>query len=238
MEYPEASRRPPPTEEPELDEALADLHTPDPRVAESAAPVKPAPAMNMVPQFLRAGSTNINAAAHAAYDAINGFRQEVIEDRIKSCIKWLQLHMGDALPGSNYTVEVFGSKCYHLELCSSDVDVVVILGPGQSSKTWLEQLRQRTDASPDFNHSRKGQRWDCLQTSYLGVPVDIKPIRNSRASYGACRSSDSLKFMIEQRMFIVGKFVKLRAILIFKLLCHHLHVVQHHWKARAANSRL
>ena len=39
--------------------------------------------------------------------------------------------------------------------------------------------------------------------------------------------------MIEQRM-MKEEFLKLKlpAILIFKLLCHHLHVVQHHWKAR------
>ena len=42
--------------------------------------------------------------------------------------------------------------------------------------------------------------------------------------------------MIEQRMQNeedVFLKLKLPAILIFKLLCHHLHVVQHHWKARA-----
>ena len=41
--------------------------------------------------------------------------------------------------------------------------------------------------------------------------------------------------MIEQRMQNeedVFLKLKLPAILIFKLLCHHLHVVQHHWKAR------
>ena len=40
---PEASRRPPPTETPELNEALADLVPPRPEVAVSAAPVKMAP---------------------------------------------------------------------------------------------------------------------------------------------------------------------------------------------------
>ena len=42
--------------------------------------------------------------------------------------------------------------------------------------------------------------------------------------------------MIEQRMHneaYVFLKLKLPAILIFKLLCHHLYVVQHHWKARA-----
>ena len=165
---------------------MADLVPPDPgaRVAESAAPVK------LFPPSISSATSKINAAAHAAYDAIREFRKEVIHDRIKLCINWLQLHMKDF---HTLAVEVVGSKCYHLELCTSDVDVVVILGPGQSSKAWLDQLRLRSEASPVFDRQRGWQRRDCFQTSYLGVPVDIKPIRNNRASDGACRSSDSLK---------------------------------------------
>ena len=46
-----------------------------------------------------------------------------------------------------------------------------------------------------------------------------------------------MKFMIEQRMLKEQDVFlkhKLPAILIFKMLCHHLHVVQHHWKPRGA----
>ena len=126
----------------------------------------------------------------------------------------------------------FGSKCYHLELCSSDVDVVVILAPGQNCKRWLDQLRERVKASEEFTSKKKGLVWDTFQTEFLGVPVDIKVIKNSRASDFACRSTDTLRFMIDKRMKHQGYpfRLKLRAIHIFKLVCHHLHVVQHHWK--------
>ena len=67
--------------------------------------------------------------------------------------------------------------------------------------------------------------------------MDIKPIRNNRASDGACRSSDTLRYMTEWCMMSDPAFLylKLRVILNFKLLCHHLHVTQHHWKARGGN---
>ena len=125
------------------------------------------------------------------------------------------------------SVEVFGSKCYHLQLGSSDADIVVVLAAGQNIKEWLNQLHDRSKASQSFTCFRKYQRFDC---EFLGVAVDIKVIKHNRKSDGACRSSDCrLRFMIEQRLE-QGDF---RAILIFKLLCHHLDVVQHHWQARA-----
>ena len=85
LEEPEASRRPPPTEEPELDEALADLV---PSVAVSAAPGK------MVPEeILEKSSLRLNAAADAAYDAIARFRVGVLQNRIKMCLSWLSFNM-------------------------------------------------------------------------------------------------------------------------------------------------
>ena len=139
---------------------MVDLVPPDPEVAASAAPVK------MVPEeILEKPSSRLNAAARAAYDAIFQFRNVVIHGRIKRCISWLISNMSDFV---THTVDVFGSMCYHLELCTGDIDVVVILGPGQNNKTWLEQLRHRSEASGAFTGKRKWQRHDCLQTEFEG----------------------------------------------------------------------
>ena len=48
--------------------------------------------------------SKINAAAHAAYDTIKKFREEMIRPRIKSCVSWLQENMKDF---DTHTVEVF-----------------------------------------------------------------------------------------------------------------------------------
>ena len=190
-ESPEASRRPPPTEEPELDAALADLV---PSVAVSAAP-----GLRVPEEILeKKSSPRLTAAADAAYHAITEFRFKVMENRIKLLLGWLDKNMKDFL---NLAVELFGSYKYHLTLCSSDVDVVVTLGPGQSPKNWLEQLQKRVrDNHQLFTFPNTIDRRDCLQTEFLGVPVDIKPIKNNRASDLAMRSSDTLRFMLEQRM--------------------------------------
>jgi hypothetical protein len=89
-------------------------------------------------------------------------------------------------------VEFFGSKCYNLELVTSDVDLVVILGPGQNTKNWLKQVQMRVASFPAFVLP-KYQPTDTFQATYLGVPVDIKPIKNIRTIDGACRSTDCLK---------------------------------------------
>ena len=216
------------THDPELDEALEDLEPP--KVADSAASQFPFTKEYDIDHELL---SKVDAAAHAAYDATSKFREEMIHPRINSCIRWLQKNMKDF---ETQAVEIFGSRCYHLELCSSDTDIVVILGPGQNVKTWLNQLRRRSDSDPAF----KGERFqmsDTLQTTYMRVPVDIKAVKLNRTSDGACRSSDSLKHLIDRRIANqedCGR-VMLRAILIFKLVLHYLGVVQRHWKGSGAN---
>ena len=238
---PEASA--PPTHDAELDEALADLAEPVATAAESAAsPVAESaadpqvhfsPHVEVVKYSAITSYPKIDAAAHAAYDAITKFRQEVIQERIQSCSSWIQRNMNDF---KILSVEVFGSTCYHLPLCTSDVDMVVILAPRQSKAMFVEIVRKRCNTSPFFDFSRCNRK-DTFQTSYMGMAVDIKPVRLSRESDAACNSSDSLRSLIEQRMMqhqepkAILKF-KLQAILIFKLLLHHLNIVQHHWQNR------
>ena len=236
---PEAS--PPSTNVPELDEALADLaeiaaapvaESVASLVAESDAAAAEAVAASSILGIIAIQENHhqIDAAAHVAYDAIKKFRKEMIHPRIKSCIRWIKQNMHNF---EMKFVEVFGSTCYHLELCTSDVDVVAILAPGQNITKWLDQLRIRHDTCTSFNVTRGYQRKDCLQASYMGMLVHIKPVKGRRKTDAACRSSDSLRFLIEQRiMQNHGGYLhlKLRALLIFKLLVHHFHIVQHNWK--------
>ena len=230
----------PPTHDPELDEALADLaepvaiaaeSVPSP-VAESAAESVPSPVAESAAESVGLSASTsypkIDAAARAAYNAIKKFRQEVIQDRIQSCRSWILRNMSDF---KILSVEVFGSACYHLELCTSDIDMAVILDKGCNISSFLKQLRARCIKSPSFDADRKTIRRDCLMQSYMGMHVDIKPIRVSRENDQGCRTSDELRALIEQRM-MHHQESKLQAIVIFKLLVHHLKIVQHHFGPR------
>ena len=213
------------TENAELDEALDDLKTP--KVVESDDPCY----FHDFDVDERIHS-KIDEAAHLAYKSIVKFRKEMIHPLMTHCMSWILESMKDF---GILACEVFGSRCYHLELGSSDIDIVVVLGPGQNIKSWLDQLRIRTVAHPAFG--KRSQRRDTLQTMYMGVPVNIKAVKHDRTSDAACRSTDSLQALIERRCIHQEDFelVKLRAILIFKLLLHHLKVVQqHHWNKRGA----
>ena len=224
---PEAAGRPAPTDQPELDEALAELL---PNVVESSI------SHLLVPFQLNLQdiSQDVIETADAAFISISTYRKDVIHPRIKFLMNWLQHNMKNFRTRS---VAVFGSKSFHLELSSSDVNVAVVLGPGESSQTWLKQLQQRTMVSDAFQLSKKHFLADCLHTVYMGVPVTMKAIRNTRTSDGACRMSDCLRYMVEWRMWKDPSFLylKFRAILIFRLLCHHLHVTQDPWRARTGN---
>ena len=261
---PEASHRPPLTDVSELDEALADLDPnvadevpadlastaasadliaevvveasadedhwatalPDvapPQVAASAA-------VEVFPWVER--NAKISAAATHAYDAIQVFRRGIVQNRIESCKSWIQKNMNDFRMMS---IEVFGSAVYHLELCSSDVDIVAILHNGQNTKMWLTQLQARVRASPSFQKTTGGMAFGTLQTTYMGLPVDIKPIK-SRSGDNACRSSDSLKKLVEKQLMKHGTWnlpnYKLQAVLIFKLVLHYKSITHHHWKSK------
>ena len=90
-----------------------------PKVAESAAPHD-----FDVDERIH---SKIDAAARLAYNSISKFRKEMIHPLMRGCMSWIQKSMKDF---EMLAVEFFGSRRYHLELCSSDVDIVVALGPG------------------------------------------------------------------------------------------------------------
>ena len=124
--------------------------------------------MKMVPEeTLEKSSSPLNAAAHAAYEAITQFRKKEVHSRIKCCISWLQNHMREF---RTLSVDHFGSYSYHLELCSSDADVVVMLANGESTTRWLNQLAHLTTDTRIFTGKKSQwlQRLDCLQTEFLG----------------------------------------------------------------------
>ena len=127
----------------------------------------------------------------------------------------------------------FGSHCYGLPLATSDFDIAVVLAAGQNPRKFTERFREMSWASPEFTCTQRRVRSDCHQTEFQHLPVDVKPIKRTRASDGACRSTDVLKFSIEKRKQEDLSFpAKLKAILIFKLICHQLDITQHHMKPR------
>ena len=139
--------------------------------------------------------------------------------------------MGEEFPNS--AMETFGSYSYQCHLPCSDIDIVVILGPGQSPPKFLCRLATWVASGGPFTAQRRYNQDDCLQTEFMHMPVDIKPIKHSRTSDLMCRSTDCLRHMIAQRQCREPDFEKKhQAIIIFKLLCHYLHVVQHHGQER------
>ena len=100
------------------------------QAAESAAP----PSFFFHLDFDDRNQPQIDVAAYAAYDANSKFGHSNL------CISWFQKNMTDF---RTLAVEGFGSKCHNLELCSSDIDTVVVLVPGQNITKWLNQLQIR-----------------------------------------------------------------------------------------------
>jgi predicted nucleotidyltransferase len=145
--------------------------------------------MKLIPPRIPSATSATNEVAYKAYAIITEFRKDSIHTRATHCINWLKNEMSDF---HTLAVEFFGSKCYNLELVTSDVDLVVILGPGQNTKNWLKQVQMRVASFPAFVLP-KYQPTDTFQATYLEVPVDIKPIKNIRTIDGACRSTDCLK---------------------------------------------
>ena len=94
----------------------------------------PLPASFFHLDFEDRNQPQIDVAAYAAYDANSKFGHSNL------CISWFQKNMTDF---RTLAVEGFGSKCHNLELCSSDIDTVVVLVPGQNITKWLNQLQIR-----------------------------------------------------------------------------------------------
>ena len=131
---PAVSRRSSPIDNPDLDEVL-DLKPP--KVADSVASLSFVVHLDFDDRVL----PQTDAAAHAVYyDTISKFRKVVIHGHINLCVIELLTDMTDF---HTLAVEVFGSKCHNLELCSSDVDIVLVLVPGQKIAKWLNQLQIR-----------------------------------------------------------------------------------------------
>ena len=210
----------------ELDKALANLDPLLPPAVASPATMVPLDVIDEItlPQ--------VTASAAIAFNCMQRFRIEVIHGRVTRLIEWLKRKGPRNFKISD--VQTFGSFCYDLQLATSDIDIAVTLAAGQDPQHWLKALATVTQQGGDFTIQPKpSTRIDTLQTEFMLMPVDIKPIK-SRQSDGACRSTDCLAFMISERKEQEDGFEKKRqAIIIFKLLCHYLHVVQHHCKARA-----
>ena len=69
------------------------------------------------------------------------FRREVVGPCIASCEAWTEKHMTEA------GFEILGcctvgSDCYGLELATSDVDIAVVLAPGENKRRFLDKFRE------------------------------------------------------------------------------------------------
>ena len=120
-----------------------------------------------------------------AYEGLVNFRWEVVDPCLARCEARIEKRMSEAgfsITGSR----AFGSHCYGLEFATSDVDIAVVLAPGENSGRFIETFRERSKASPEFIANKTSHRSDCHQTEFQGLPVDVKPMKGTRASDGAC----------------------------------------------------
>ena len=188
------------------------------------------------------GSVPSLEATPAMFSAVSRAYQWLVDfargndHRVKTCCDWIGLEM----PGAGFAIRscsTFGSHCYSLELATSNLDVVVTLAPWANKANFLKRFRELAAASPDFTAGReyRRERNDSHHTEFLGLPVDVKPIKEMRKSDDQCRSTDLLKFALDRRSSDESFAPKLAAIHIFKLICHHLQITQHQWQARAGD---
>ena len=136
------------------------------------------------------------------------------------------------------SIGMFGSTHYGLPLPTSDIDVVIITAPGRDRLQMLERVRE--DAAQRAKQYCDGGSFSAvertipkqthtLQLKYRSLWIDLLPVAISRASERSVAATDMLKFMLEQRRRRTGLP---QSILVFKLLMHHLEVIQWHKCAR------
>ena len=147
------------------------------------------------------------------------------DEVIKPCIAWLQENMSEFAPSS---ITLFGSHSYEFPLPSSDFDVAVVLDAGRNIPEFLKTLLARSKNSPEFTQTKLGVQ-KTYQPKFRGVPVDIKPVKPSRASDSACQSSDLVKFLLDSADGNVAAD-RVLAVRAFKMICHALRITQWHQK--------
>ena len=124
----------------------------------------------------------------------------------------------------------FGSRSYGLALATSDFDIVCNLQPGASRKAHFDTVLQHIDqdTSGAWTRTQTKVRADTIQCKWMGVWVDFKASHGERHRDSACRSTDLMKVVVKHR-----EQSQVDAVHAFKLLCHDLHIIQHHTKAKA-----
>ena len=164
---------------------------------------------------------NLTAVIQPLYDYLEWRRDNVN----KSLIGWIRRTVHN-----NLGVDAFGSVSYNLALATSDYDLCLLLEAGSNSLEALEQLSQSAKADVRCTQViAASSRFQTLRVKYYGMSVDVRTLKCSRAADGACAASDLMKFMCEQRTKRVGFMLGL---LSFKLVAHHVKVIQRHLEAR------
>ena len=132
------------------------------------------------------------------------------------------------------SIGTFGSTHYGLPLPTSDIDAVIITAAGRNGLQMLERLRE--DAAQRAKQYSDGgcfsavertipKQTHTLQLKYRSLWIDVVSVPISRASERSVAATDLLKLMLEQRWRRTGLA---QSILVFKLLMHHLEVIQWH----------
>ena len=178
----------------------------------------------------------VATSATKVFAAVQEFTDWRFDQVVSPCAEWC----GEVLKVFPSTVTLFGSTHYGLPLASSDVDMCIVFPAGRKIQAALTPLM---DAAREAASKTYGWPPGCfsavaleipdrtwtLQLKYRSVSVDIMGTHVARSSEGSVRATDLLKFMMEQRRERPG-FVE--AVLMFKLIAHHLRFVQWHLESR------
>ena len=135
----------------------------------------------------------------------------------------------------NFVLEIgqFGSRSYGLALATSDFDVVCNLQPGASRKQHFDSVLRTIDADTSGAWTRTPAtlakvRNATVQCKWMGVWVDFKASHGERHRDSSCRPTDLMQVAVKHR-----EQSQVDAVHAFKLLCHHLNIIQHHMQAKA-----
>ena len=114
-------------------------------------------------------------------------------------------------------------------MATSDFDIVCNLQPGASRKEHFDTVQRHIKQDTSGAWTGKPKVWgDTIQCKWMGVWLDFKASHGERYRDSACLSSDLMKVVVKGR-----KQCQVDAVHAFKLLCHNLHIIQHHMQAKA-----
>ena len=216
---------------PELDAAVA-------RVSRLPPPAEPVPFTRKVFEYVQTRKVFTRWVADSATNVANEIQQHITW-RLGTVVEPFLRYCAQATASERpLEIGTFGSTHYGLALPTSDIDVVIITAAGRNGVQMLERVKEHAaalakQAGPEGCFSQVKAtippQTQTLQLKYRSVWVDVRSLAISRASDKPVASTDLLKYMLEQRS---NRPALAQSILVFKLVMHHLEVIQWHTSAR------